>query len=160
MNYLYRHYSHALYGVIFRIVKDDPVAEEVLQDGLLKIWEKIEQYDPAKGRLFTWMLNVVRNLAIDRLRTRERKEAQKTDGMDAHVHSVESEIRTEQSVDAIGLEHVIGQLDENHQLIIRLVYLEGYTHSEVAEEYDIPLGTVKTRLRNGLIQLRKIIGIQ
>jgi RNA polymerase sigma factor (sigma-70 family) len=159
MSYLYDHYSQTLFGIILRIVKNEDIAEEVLQDCLLRIWERIEQYDTQKGRFFTWMLNVSRNMAIDRLRTRERKEAVKTDGMEPHVHTVENSNFAEQNPETIGLQEIIDKLDEDHRLIIRLVYLEGYTHSEVANDYDIPLGTVKTRLRNALIHLRKILRI-
>jgi RNA polymerase sigma-70 factor (ECF subfamily) len=157
MEYLYAHYAQALYGVIARIVKEEEVAEEVLQDGLLKIWEKIDQYDATRARFYTWMLNVVRNLAIDKIRSKEHKQSEKTDGMENFVHQIDRENFAEQNPEAIGLDTLIGQLDPDQQLVVRLVYLEGYTHAEVAETHGIPLGTVKTRLRNALINLRKYV---
>ena len=69
LEYLYDHYSGALYGVIFRILKKEEIAEEVLQDVFLKIWERFESYDASKGKLFTWLLNVARNQAIDKTRS-------------------------------------------------------------------------------------------
>src|SRR4051812_8907071 len=78
LDYLYDHYSSALYGVISRVLRNEDVAEEVLQDAFLRIWDRIENYDPAKGRLFTWMLNIARNLAIDKTRSKEISKDRKT----------------------------------------------------------------------------------
>ncbi|EMR04251.1 RNA polymerase sigma factor [Cesiribacter andamanensis] len=158
LGYLYDHYSGALYGVVLRIVKKEDIAEEVLQDAFLKIWNAMPQYDAGKGRLFTWMFNVARNLAIDKLRSREIKRDIKTDAVSDNVRSIDHQYYSEQSVDSIGLERLLEKLSEDQQLIIRLLYLQGYTQSEVAKEWGIPLGTVKTRQRLAMIQLRKLVG--
>lgn len=155
--YLYDHYSPALYGVIHRIVGKEKVAEEVLQDTFVKIWDKIDTYDPDKGRLFTWMLNISRNLAIDRLRSKEFSYTNKTDRLDSTISSVGPELYVEQKMKDHGLINLLGQLSPEQQMIVDLVYFKGYTHSEVAKEYDVPLGTVKTRLRSSLIKLRKLL---
>lgn len=159
LDYLYDHYSGAIYGVVFRILKDEETAEEVLQDVFLKIWDKIDSYDSGKGKLFTWMLNIARNQAIDRTRSRESSQRKKTDDIDYLVNKIDSQENSHLSVDAIGLKEVLLKLPEDQRFIINQLYLQGYTQSEVAEEFDIPLGTVKTRLRLAMNELRSILNI-
>ncbi|UII28562.1 sigma-70 family RNA polymerase sigma factor [Fulvivirga maritima] len=160
MKYLYENYSAALYGVILRIVVDEKVAEEVLQDAFLKIWDKIATYDAQKGRLFTWMLNLTRNLAIDKLRSKEIKRVQKTDELSNNVYNIERDNLIHQNIDTIGVEKFLDKLREEERLVIDLIYFRGYTQSEVSEEKNIPLGTVKTRLRMALTNLRKELGVR
>ena len=157
--YLYDHYSTSLYGVVHRIVQNDKAAEEVLQDTFIKIWNNIESYDAQKGRLFTWMLNIARNLAIDKTRSKEFSHISKTDSIDTSVPIVSSEMYVEQQIRDHGLIDLLKHLSPEQQMIVHLIYFKGYTHSEVAKEFDIPLGTVKTRLRAALIKLRKILNI-
>ncbi len=157
LSYLYDHYADALLGVISRIVQDQDVAEEVLQDAFLRYWEKIEQYEAEKGRLFTWMMRIARNLALDKLRSKGMKQQTKSDSISDNVYTLDQSQHTESSVDAIGLEDVLNELPEEQRFVIEKLYLRGYTQSEVAEEFDIPLGTVKTRLRSAMLKLRKIV---
>lgn len=159
LNYLYDNYSAALYGVIFRVVNHQEVAEEVLQDVFLKIWNKVEGYDPTKGKLFTWMLNIARNQAIDRTRSKEISKTRKTDDLAYLVNKVDRTQNAELPVDAIGLPEVLERLPEGQRFVIEHLYLKGYSQSELAEEFNIPLGTVKTRLRLGMIELRSILNI-
>ncbi len=144
--------------MVLRIVKKEDIAEEVLQDVFMKIWNSIGQYDASKGRLFTWMFNVARNLSIDKLRSKEIKRDLKTDAVSDNVHSIDRRHHDLQKVDTIGIEKLLDTLQKEQQLVIKLLYLQGYTQSEVAEEYGIPLGTVKTRHRLAMIQLRKLVG--
>ncbi|HTH55473.1 MAG TPA: sigma-70 family RNA polymerase sigma factor [Cyclobacteriaceae bacterium] len=157
LDYLYDHYSGALYSVIFRVVRDEGVAQEVLQDAFLKIWNKIDAYDTTKGKLFTWMLNVTRNLAVDRTRSKEIQKVKKTDDIDLLVNRIDRQEQTESQVDAIGLNEMLNRLPEEQRFVIDHLYLKGFTQSELAEEFNIPLGTVKTRTRLGLNELRKIL---
>lgn len=158
LSYLYDHYSGALYGGILRIVKQEDIAQELLQDVFLKIWNNIGQYDAGKGRLFTWMFQLARNLAIDKLRSRSFKEQQKTDSVQNNVPKVDRQISNEQSTDSIGLDKVLTTLSDDQRQIIELMYMIGYTQSEIAKEYQIPLGTVKTRHRAAMQHLRKQLG--
>jgi len=158
--YLYDHYSVALYGAINRIVTDEKVAEEVLQDAFVKFWNKIDQYDPSKGRFFTWMINISRNLAIDKLRSKEIKKAGKTDTIETYVTGIELSHQSYQNIDSIGLKEALKALREEERFILEMAYFKGYTQSEIAEEYDIPLGTIKTRLRMGLKSLREVLKIE
>jgi RNA polymerase sigma factor (sigma-70 family) len=160
LDYLYDHYSGAIYGVIFRILKKEEIAEEVLQDVFLKIWDKIESYDTTKGKLFTWMINIARNQAIDKTRSKESSKGRKTDDIDYLVNKIDIQENSQLAVDAIGLKEVLMKLPEDQQFIVNQLYLKGYTQSEVAEEFNIPLGTVKTRLRLAMIELRSILNIK
>ena len=159
LDYLYDHYSGALYGIVFRIVKNEDIAEEILQDIFLKIWDKIENYDAGKGKLFTWMLNIARNQAIDKTRSKEMSKGKKTDDIDNLVNRIDNQESGELAVDAIGLKEVLERLPKDQKFVVEYLYLKGYTQSELAEEFDIPLGTVKTRLRLAMIELRLILEV-
>lgn len=157
LSYLYDHYADAIYGVVQRIVLQNDVAEEVLQDAFMRYWEKIDQFDPAKGRLFTWMLRIARNLALDKLRSKGMKQSSKSDSISDNVSILDSKLHTETVTDPIGLESVLKDLNEEQRFVVEKLYFRGYTQSELAEEYNIPLGTVKTRLRAAMVRLRKLI---
>jgi len=157
LEYLYDHYAAALLGVVGRIINHEEMAEEVLQDVFLKIWDRIDSYDASKGRLFTWMVRLARNLAIDNTRSKEFSKDKKTGDIDNYVHRVDNKEYTEQKVEEIGLNEVIRQLPEEQRFIIVQHYLYGYTQSEIADEFNIPLGTVKTRTRMAMMSLRKLL---
>ncbi|MEQ8925570.1 MAG: sigma-70 family RNA polymerase sigma factor [Fulvivirga sp.] len=158
--YLYDHYSAAIYGNVLRILGDEDVAKEVLQDAFMKYWDKIDSFDSSKGRLFTWMLNLARNLAIDKLRSKEIKKVQKTDDLADNVYNVESGNLIHQSIDGSGVKELMNNLREEERNILEFVYFKGYTQSEITEETGIPLGTVKTRLRMALKSLRSILRVE
>lgn len=153
---LYNNYSTSLYGVINMIVKKEEFAEEILQDTFIKIWKKIEDYDASKGRFFTWMLNIARNMAIDKLRSKEFKSGSKTDDISTFVDIGDSGYAEKHNMDHIGVRDVLKKLSEEHQFLIQKMYFEGYSQSEIAEEFDIPLGTVKTRVRAAMSKLREL----
>lgn len=155
LSYLYDKYGAALYGTAMRIIQDEEVTREVVQDIFLKIWDKIGQYDTKKGRLFTWMLNMTRNAAIDKIRSKEIKRSAKTDPMENSVYTIDQQNNTEIPIDGIGVKELITDLDPEQQFVINKVYFEGFSHSELSDEYDIPLGTVKSRLRSALKHLRR-----
>jgi RNA polymerase sigma-70 factor (ECF subfamily) len=157
LNYLYNSYSKALFGVLLRIVDSEEQAEEVLQDVFLKIWDKIETYDPEKGRLYTWMVNISRNMAIDKLRSKENSKQKKTDSIDNNVYSFAREKYVETVTDHIGISKVLDQLSVDQRQVIDLVYFQGFTHSQVADDFNIPLGTVKTRIKAAMTKLRLLI---
>lgn len=158
-DYLYDHYSAALYGVISRIITNEDIAEEVLQDAFLRIWDRIDNYDSSKGRLFTWMLNIARNLAIDKTRSKEISKERKTDDISDLVNRIDRREQAEQNVDAIGLKEMLNKLPQDQGFVVEYLYLKGYTQSELADDFNIPLGTVKTRLRLAMTELRRILNI-
>lgn len=155
LSFLYDKYGAALYGSAMRIIQEEEVTEEVVQDVFMKIWSKIDQYDAKKGRLFTWMLNLTRNAAIDKIRSKEIKRSAKTDPMEGNVYTIDRQNNTEISIDGIGVRELITSLDQHQQFVLQKVYFEGFSHSELSDEFDIPLGTVKSRLRSALKHLRR-----
>jgi RNA polymerase sigma factor (sigma-70 family) len=155
--YLYDNYGAALLGVISRIIKKEELAEEVLQDVFLKVWDRIESYDPGKGKLFTWMLNIARNQAIDKTRSKEFSKDKKTGDIGNFVRRIDSEEFIETKVEAIGMMEVLKDLPEDQRFIIDQHYLKGYTQAEISEEFNLPLGTVKTRMRLAMKVLRKLL---
>ena len=151
-SYLYDHYSGSLYSIILQIVKSPEIAGDVLQEVFINIWRKIESYDPLRGRLFTWMLNISRNASIDMLRSKGYINNQKNQEITDNVYG--SDQMTQTNIDGIGLKKILEKLKPEQRVLIELAYLKGYTHEEIAQIEDIPLGTVKTRIRNALLQLR------
>ena len=160
LEYLYDHYAGALLGVVARILKKEELAEEVLQDVFLKVWDRIDSYDAGKGRLFTWMLNIARNQAIDKTRSKEFSKGKKTGDIDNYVNRIENEGFVEQKVEAIGLQNLLNTLPEDQRFIIDQHYLKGYTQAEIAEEFNLPLGTVKTRMRLAMKELRNLLKVR
>ena len=154
LSYLYDNYAAALNGIILRILLSEKVSEEVLQQTFLKVWDKIDQYDESKATLFTWMSRIARNNAIDIKRLKSYQNLQNTESFDLEAHN-HQDIRSNMA--HIDAETLIGNLDEKHRLVIDYVYLRGYTQSQTAEELQIPLGTVKTRLRNAILELRRTL---
>ncbi|MRX47995.1 RNA polymerase sigma factor [Pedobacter puniceum] len=152
---LYDMYSASLLGVIFKIVADREIAEDVLQETLVKIWNSIHQYDATKGRLFTWMVNVARNLAIDKLRSKDFRNHSKNQDIENHVNAIDEQRNTTYRPELLGVKDLVEKLKPEQKKIVELVYFQGYTHVEVSNELEIPLGTVKTRLRMGIMELRK-----
>ena len=153
--YLYEKYSRALFSVISRIISDHDIAEEVFHDAFIKITRKIDSYEESKGRLYTWMANICRNSAIDKLRSKEISQTTKTNTIDDFVYGLESQSGTMEHIEGIGVKELINNLNEDQRFIIDYIYFKGYTHSEVSEEFDIPLGTVKSRVRAALQVLKK-----
>jgi RNA polymerase sigma factor (sigma-70 family) len=154
-SYLYDNYSGALFTIVRQIVQNTELASDVLQEVFVNIWRKIETYDPVKGRLFTWMLNIARNASIDTLRSKGYQNSQKNQELADNV-SMSGQM-TQTNIDSIGIKKILVKLKPEHRVLIELAYFKGYTHEEIAEIEDIPLGTVKTRIRNALIQLKEYL---
>lgn len=152
--YLYDHYSGALYGVINQIVNDLELSNDVLQEAFVNIWRKIDSYDEAKGRLFTWMLNIARNAAIDKTRSKAFQQSQRQQPL-ADGEYVQASVNP--GVDDYGLKKVLLKLKDEQRLLIDLSYFQGFTHEQISKALDIPLGTVKTRIRSALTQLRGLL---
>ncbi|WP_316746269.1 RNA polymerase sigma factor [Pedobacter gandavensis] len=155
MKALYDMYSGSLFGVISRIVVHTEVAEDILQETFLKIWNSSDNYDASKGRLFTWMMNIARNLAIDKLRSKDFKNAGKNHNLENNVDFIDAQKETTFNADVIGLKDMVTALKPEFTNVLDMVYFKGYTHVEAAEELDLPLGTVKTRIRMAIMELRK-----
>ncbi|MBM1107637.1 sigma-70 family RNA polymerase sigma factor [Aurantibacter crassamenti] len=152
---LHNMYSENICGVINTIVKNDVIAEEICQDVFVKAWHNAEKYNTSKGRFFTWMLNIARNAAIDELRSKSHKQQKKNLPVDYFVGIADDSDDQEFTVDKKQLKRLIMNLKEKCTQIIDLLYFKGYTQKEASEELDIPVGTVKTRNRSCISQLRE-----
>ncbi|MFK8008258.1 MAG: RNA polymerase sigma factor [Saprospiraceae bacterium] len=150
----YKNYGRALYGIIIRVVESGEVAEEVLQDVFVKIWINAKSYNRSKGRLFTWMSNIARNASIDSVRTARSKREQKTSSIENPVYENVGG-KEEMNIKDFALQKVINSLDEKHRILIDYTYFQGYSQREIEKELGIPLGTIKSRLRIAINQLRE-----
>lgn len=156
--YLYDNYSAALNGTIKKIIEDEYLSEDILQEAFVKIWNNFEQYDASKGRLFTWMINITRNLTIDTLRSKGYKKQQKIFSDEYIVSNMQDKNSNPSKFDTIGLQKEVQKLKPDQKIIIDLAYFNGYTQEEISKEMHIPLGTVKTRMRSAISELRKLLG--
>lgn len=154
-SYLYDNYAGSLFSIILNIVPDRDLASDVLQEVFIKIWKQIETYDNAKGRLFTWMLNISRNASIDAVRSKAYQKNQQSGELTEKVYYAAGS--TETNTDKIGLRKVVHSLKEEYRVLIELSYFEGFTQDEISKMLAIPLGTVKTRMRTALTQLKQVI---
>ena len=155
-NYLYKQYGAVLFGVICKVIYDEATAEDVLQEVFVKIWTNIGQYDAKKGRIYTWMINIARNASIDKLRSKGEIMKGKIQKGEDVVSNLERGLKTEQVTDTIGLRKMVATLKPEYETIINLAYFKGYTLDEISKTLGLPLGTVKTRMRSGIQQLREV----
>ncbi len=139
-------------GIIVRIVRNKQIAEEILQKTFLKIWDKIDTYDEEKSSLFTWMATIARNNAIDQRRLVSYANNEKTESLDTTVYDYNTSIL---HTDGIDTSKLLSALDTKYMTVLDMMYLQGYTQSEISRELEIPLGTVKTRIKTALNLLRK-----
>lgn len=156
-SYLYDNYAAALNNIIFRMVEDIALAEDILQEAFVKIWHNFNQYDQSKGRLFTWMLNLTRNLTIDMLRSKGYKKQAKISGDENSVSNIPDTSSSLLKFDSLGIRKQLANLKPEQRIIIDMAYFSGFTQDEIAKELGIPLGTVKTRMRTAILELRKML---
>ncbi len=153
---LYEHYGDTLYGVALKVVRDEELAQDVLQESFVKIWRKSDTYDATKAKLFTWLFRIARNTAIDKLRslnTKSDKEIQ-MDVSDVYSVGIES-IRPE----FMDVKENLDKIELKYQVVLDALFFQGMTQQEASDELDIPLGTIKSRLKIGLRELKKIYEI-
>lgn len=143
-------------NIIRRIVYDDAYVDDVLQESLVKIWQNSRSFDPDKGALFTWLVRICRNTAIDKTRSKDFRQSEKSKQA-VDIVSIAEDRGEENDIEKLYMRQMIGQLSENHRKLIDLAYFQGYTQKEIAENLGMPLGTVKTRIRKALQQLRSIV---
>ncbi|MFD0989684.1 RNA polymerase sigma factor [Mariniflexile jejuense] len=150
---LYDNYADALYGVIKKIIADDDTAQDVLQESFIKIWRYAKKYDASKAKLFTWLYRIAYNTAIDKVRSQKNKDGKEVQIEKSTVYKISAD---ELNQDVMDMQKHLGNLDEKYQIVINALFFEGMTQQEASEELDIPLGTIKSRLKIGLRELKKI----
>lgn len=153
--HLYMNYRGALYNIIQQLIPDTETSNDVLQEVIITTWKQIDKYDPKKGKLFTWLVRLTRNTAINKLRSKIYKSQAKNDNLDNYVPVLEQSNSNTVNINKIGLRKQVHQLRKEYTDVIELSYYNGFTQEEIAKALNIPLGTVKTRLRSALMELRK-----
>jgi RNA polymerase sigma factor (sigma-70 family) len=154
---LYDNYSPAMYGVITRIVPAEEIAQDILQNVFIKIWKSFESYDATKGRLFTWMLNIARNCSIDYSRSKQSKIDNHIQDIDNSISEINKRTSNSMNTDVIGVKEQVTKLKDDYKVLIDMIYYGGYTMEETAKELNMPLGTVKTRMRAAIKELRNVL---
>ncbi|MFB9765470.1 ECF RNA polymerase sigma factor SigK, partial [Nocardioides kongjuensis] len=158
---LYDATAARVHGLALRVVRDRAQAEEVTQEVFLEVWRQASRYDAARGSALAWLMTITHRKAVDRVRSAEaasRRDAtweQRNQGVE---HDTTAEA-AHASLEAHRVRAALGQLTDVQREAIELAYFGGYTHTEVAALLDLPVGTAKTRIRDGLIRLRDTIGV-
>jgi len=153
MGLLYDYYGDTLFGIAFKVTKDEDLAKDVLQESLLKIWNKIDSYDQEKSKLFTWIFRITRNTAIDKIRSANLKADQEIQMEVSNVYNLGIESFQPDHMD---VKKHLNALDEKYQIVLDALFFQGLTQQEASEALDIPLGTIKSRLKIGLRELKKV----
>lgn len=152
---LYDNYADTLYGVAYKVVKDEDLAQDIVQESFVKIWKKSDSYDATKAKLFTWLFRITRNTAIDKLRSINTKSDKEIQIDVSDVYNLgEQSIRPE----FIDVKENLDKLEPKYRIVLEALFFEGMTQQEASDELDIPLGTIKSRLKIGLREMRKIYG--
>ncbi len=150
---LYENYADALYGVIKKVIVDEDVAQDVLQETFVKIWRYAKKYDPTKAKLFTWLYRIAYNTAIDKTRALKNKNEKEVQMATSDVYKITTNSLNQ---DVLDIKKHLSSIEEKYQIVINALFFEGMTQQEASEELDIPLGTIKSRLKIGLRELKKI----
>ncbi|GAB1856731.1 RNA polymerase sigma factor [Flavobacteriaceae bacterium MHTCC 0001] len=150
---LYENYADALYGVIRKIIIDEETAQDVLQETFVKIWRYSKKYDASKAKLFTWLYRIAYNTAIDKTRSLKNKTEKEVQIENSSVYKITTNTLNQ---DVLDIKKHLGTLDEKYQIVLNALFFEGMTQQEASDELDIPLGTIKSRLKIGLRELKKI----
>ncbi len=151
LSVLYDRYSGALYGVVLRICKNEAIAQDVLQETFITIWKKASNYDPQKGRFYTWAYRIARNKALNALR--KEKDLIQNDNLSVHI---ENEDSTMELLGLYSINGALATLEPHHQKALQLIYFQGLTHREAHEVMKVPLGTFKSYVQQAMKQLREI----
>jgi len=150
---LYENYADALYGVIKKIITDEDTAQDVLQESFVKIWRYSKKYDASKAKLFTWLYRIAYNTAIDKVRSLKNKNNSE---IQIEVSSVYKITSNELNQDVLDIKEHLNTLDDKYKVVLYALFFEGMTQQEASDELDIPLGTIKSRLKIGLRELKKV----
>ncbi|WP_235543255.1 ECF RNA polymerase sigma factor SigK [Phycicoccus sp. Soil803] len=159
---LYDAVAARIYGLVLRVVRDPAQSQEVAQEALLDIWRTSARFDPARGSAVSWMLTIAHRKAVDRVRSAQAStDREDTYGSRNQERTYDETAETvERRLDAQRVRSALDSLTETQRSAVELAYLGGYTHTEVASLLGVPLGTAKTRIRDGLIRLRDSMGVQ
>lgn len=156
---LYDRYRVILFGLLVRILNSREEAEDVLQEVFLQVWRRAADFDESRGRPFTWLVTLARSRGIDRLRNLAARERVAQAGAREESEQVSDAVADAFRSEQRGLvSSALAQLPDDQKRALTLAYFDGLTQSEIATQLDTPLGTIKTRMRSGLIKLRELLG--
>lgn len=155
MSALYRMYSDSLYRVISTIVVIEEVAQDLLQETFIKIWKSFKQYDPGKGRLYTWMARLARNISIDYLRSVNYRNYTVSENLSESTQQIDQKFQVSYNPELIGVKDMTNILNEDQRSALDLIYFKGYTHVQAAEELNITVGILRSRLQSSISELRR-----
>ncbi len=163
----YKNKSRFIYSLVLNIVRNDTDAEEITEDVFLKIWQNARSFDRSRGVAMAWVATIARRLAIDRTRSKYYKDRGREVDIESHnadnsenVMVGDNADTTTAGIEAREIKEALDQIGDTHRELIRLSYFEGYSHSMIAEKLKTPLGTVKTRIREAVVQLRGILDVK
>ncbi len=156
MSALYQMYSDSLLRVISTIVHIDEVAQDLLQETFIKIWKSFGSYNPSKGRLYTWMVRLARNISIDYLRSVNHRNHSVSEDLSELVKQIDESFNITYNPEIIGVKDMTKILSNDQKSVLDLVYFKGYTHAQAAEELNITIGILRSRLQSSIAQLRKV----
>ena len=158
---LYEEVSPRVFGLIRRLLVDHAQSEEVTQEVFLEIWQNASRYEPSKGGASTWILTMAHRRAVDRIRSSQSgRDRDVKIGIRDYVSDYDNVADTvETTIEHERVKGAMSQLTELQRQAVTLAYYGGYSHSEVAAMLSVPIGTVKTRLRDGMIRLRDELGV-
>jgi RNA polymerase sigma factor (sigma-70 family) len=155
MSALYSMYSDSLYRVISTIVVIDEVAQDLLQETFIKIWKSFKQYDPRKGRLYTWMIRLARNISIDYLRSVNHRNYTVSENLFESTQQIDQKFQVSYNPELIGVRDMTTILNEDQRKTLDLIYFKGYTHVQAAEELNVTVGIIRSRLQSSIVELRR-----
>ncbi|WP_040248361.1 RNA polymerase sigma factor [Psychroserpens mesophilus] len=150
---LYENYSDSLYGVILKVTVNEEIAQDALQETFVKVWKNAKKYDSKKAKLFTWLYRIAKNTAIDKLRSFNNRFDKEVQIDKSNVYILPT---ANLNQDVLDLKEHVARLDEKYQIVLKALFFEGMTQQEASDELDIPLGTIKSRLKIGLRELKKV----
>lgn len=158
---LYDRYGRLVYSLAYRMLQDHQLAEEVTQDVFTRVWQSAASFDPERSSFTTWLTSITRNRTIDILRRRRVRgltgagEAE----LNTAITRADERLSPEFHLEALAVREALAQLPESQREVLELAYFQGMTQREIAEYLNIPLGTVKTRMRLGMIKLRELLEV-
>lgn len=156
LNLLYANYADSLYGVILKVTNNEELAQDALQETFVKVWKNAKKYDSKKAKLFTWLYRIAKNTAIDKLRSFNNRFEKEVQIDKSNVYILPT---SNLNQDVLDLREHVARLDDKYQIVLRALFFEGMTQQEASEELDIPLGTIKSRLKIGLRELKKVYNL-
>jgi RNA polymerase sigma-70 factor (ECF subfamily) len=160
---IYDRHATLAYSLARRICGTQALAEDVVQDAFLSLWSRLDRYDPARGEVRSWLLRIVHNSAIDRLRRSRVQDGRRTtdDGIEDRLEAPErTDVEVERREQALEVRRALGTLPSEQRRVIELAYFDGRTHTQIASLLNMPVGTVKGRMRLGLTKLQAQLGLE